>query len=190
MGPARAGQLAHVRADECTAHVLIGDQLVKTVPSSLDAEDLATLKMRGASPAGPPPAAPAPAPAPARAGSLPSGTVIVVDRAADANGVADLAGHRLKAGAELAPALSPCGSTATWSMSSATASWPGPCPVPFLPLTGPGCAAPGSPRPRCRRPLVTEHRVWHLERLRHGDSASLGTKVGTSWARWLAAESI
>ena len=50
-------------------------------------------------------------------------------------------------------ALSPCGSTATWSRSSATASWPGPCPVPSLPLTGPGCAAPGSPRPRCRRPL-------------------------------------
>ena len=60
MGPARAGQLAHVWADEFTVHVLIGGQLVKTVPSSLDAEDLATLKMRGASPAGPPPAAPAP----------------------------------------------------------------------------------------------------------------------------------
>ena len=78
--------------------MLIGGQLVKTVPSSLDAEDLATPKMPGASPVGPPPAAPAPA----RAGSLPSGTVIEVDRAADANGVADLAGHRVKAGAELA----------------------------------------------------------------------------------------
>ena len=61
MGPARAGQLAHVWADEFTVHVLIGGQLVKTVPSSLNAEDLATLKMRGARPAGPPPAAPAPA---------------------------------------------------------------------------------------------------------------------------------
>ena len=57
MGAERAGQLAHVRADEFTVHVLIGGQLVKTVPSSLDAEDLATLKMRGAAPAGPPPAA-------------------------------------------------------------------------------------------------------------------------------------
>ena len=57
----RAGQLAHLWADEFTVHVLIGGQLVKTVPSSLDAQDLATLKMRGASPAGPPPAAPAPA---------------------------------------------------------------------------------------------------------------------------------
>ncbi len=37
---------------------------------------------------------------------------------------------------------------------------------------------------------MTEHRIWHLERLRRGDSASLGTKVGTCWARWLAAGSI
>ncbi len=37
---------------------------------------------------------------------------------------------------------------------------------------------------------VTEHRVRHLERLRHGGSAILSTKVGTSWAGWLAAEFI
>ena len=98
MGTARAGQLAHVWADEFTVHVLIGGQLIKTVPSSLDAEDLATLRMRGASPAGPPPAAPAPA----RADALPGGTVIEVDRAVDGNGVADLAGHRLKIGPDLA----------------------------------------------------------------------------------------
>jgi transposase InsO family protein len=98
LGPARAGQLAHVWADEFTVHVLIGGQLVKTVPSSLDAEDLATLRMRGASPAGPPPAAPAPR----NAGALPGGTVIEVDRNVDTNGVADLAGHKIKAGAELA----------------------------------------------------------------------------------------
>jgi transposase InsO family protein len=98
MGAERAGQLAHVWADEFTVHVLIGGQLVKTVPSCLDAEDLATLKLRGASPAGPPPAAPSPA----KAGALPGGTVIEVDRSVDGNGIADLAGHRLKVGAELA----------------------------------------------------------------------------------------
>ena len=98
MGAERAGQLAHVWADEFTVHVLIGGQLVKTVPSSLNAEDLATLKMRGASRAGPPPAAPSPA----KAAPLPGGTVIEVDRAVDASGVADLAGHRVKIGAGLA----------------------------------------------------------------------------------------
>ena len=61
MGTERAGQLAHVWADEFTVHVLIGGQLVKTVPSCLDAKDLATLKMRGASPAGPRPQPPRPA---------------------------------------------------------------------------------------------------------------------------------
>jgi transposase InsO family protein len=98
MGAERAGQLAHVWADEFSIHVLIGGQLVKTVPSCLDAEDLATLTMRGASPAGPPPAAPAPR----KAGALPGGTVIEVDRSVDGNGVADLGGHRIKVGPELA----------------------------------------------------------------------------------------
>ena len=98
MGPALAGQAARVWADEVTVHVSIGGQLVKTVPSSLDAEDLAELRMRGAAPAGPPPAMPAPA----RADALPAGTVIEVDRAVDASGIADLAGHKVKVGAELA----------------------------------------------------------------------------------------
>jgi len=53
--------------------------------------------MRGASPAGPPPAAPSPA----KAGALPGGTMIEVDRNVDGNGVADLAGHRVKVGPEL-----------------------------------------------------------------------------------------
>jgi transposase InsO family protein len=98
MGPALAGQVARVWADEVTVHVTIGEQLVKTVPSSLDHEDLAELRMRGAAPAGPPPALPAPA----RAAALPAGTVIEVDRTVDVNGNADLAGRKVKIGAELA----------------------------------------------------------------------------------------
>ncbi|WP_300605988.1 IS481 family transposase [Trebonia sp.] len=98
LGPALAGQVARVWADEVTVHVLIGGQLVKTVPSSLDAEDLAELRMRGAAPAGPPPALPAPG----RAAALPAGTVIEVSRAVDVNGTADLAGRKVQVGAELA----------------------------------------------------------------------------------------
>ena len=93
MGPALAGQAARIWADEVTVHVLIGGHLVKTVPSSLDAEDLAELRMRGAAPAGPPPALPAPA----RAAALPAGTVIEVSRTVDVNGTADLGGHKVKA---------------------------------------------------------------------------------------------
>jgi transposase InsO family protein len=97
MGQALAGQVARVWADEATVHVTIGGQLAKTVPSTLDVEDLAELRMRGAAPAGPPPAMPAPARA-----DLAAGTVIELDRALDADGIADLAGHKVKVGAELA----------------------------------------------------------------------------------------
>jgi hypothetical protein len=53
--------------------------------------------MRGAAPTGPPPAMPAPARA-----TLPAGTVIEVSRTVDVNGNADLAGHKIKIGTELA----------------------------------------------------------------------------------------
>ena len=96
MGQALAGQAARVWADEATVHVSAGGRLV-TVPSSLSAEDLAELRMRGAAPAGPPPAMPAPARA-----ALPAGTVIEVSRTVDVNGNADLAGHKVKIGPELA----------------------------------------------------------------------------------------
>ena len=98
MGAGRAGQRAHVWADELSVHVLIDGELVKTVPSSLTAENLAELRMRGASPAGPPPATPS---LPKMA-SLPGGTVIEADRTVDANGNADLGGRKIPAGRALA----------------------------------------------------------------------------------------
>jgi hypothetical protein len=98
LGPNRGGQRAHVWVDEYTVHILIDGELVKTVPSNLSAEDLRDLSMRGAHPAGPPPATASVA----RAGTLPAATVIEVDRHVDINGNAELAKHRLKIGAELA----------------------------------------------------------------------------------------
>jgi transposase InsO family protein len=98
LGPAMAGQAARVWADEVTVHVTVGGRLIKTAPSSLVAEDLAELRMRGAAAAGPPPAMPAPA----RAGTLPAGTVIEVSRTVNADGNAGLGGRTVKVGAELA----------------------------------------------------------------------------------------
>ncbi len=97
MGAGRAGQRAHIWADELSVHVLIGGHLVKTVPSSLTAGHLAELRMRGASPAGPPPATALPG-----IGTLPGGTVIEADRNIDANGNSDLGGHKIPAGRALA----------------------------------------------------------------------------------------
>jgi hypothetical protein len=97
MGQAMARQVARVWADEVTVHVTVAEQFAKTVPSSLDAEDLAELRMRGAALAGPPPATPAPARA-----ALSAGSVIEVSRTVNADGNADLAGNEVKIGAELA----------------------------------------------------------------------------------------
>jgi hypothetical protein len=97
MGAQHAGLRAHVWADEHSVHVLVDGQLVKTVPSNLTADDLHHLRMRGALPAGPPPAASS-----AARTELAAGAVVEVDRSLDSNGATGLAGHRLKVGPELA----------------------------------------------------------------------------------------
>ena len=98
MGPARGGQHAHVWADENSVHIVIDGKLVKTVPSNLNADDLHELRMRGAQPAGPPPAS---TPALTSATALPAGAVIEVDRIVDNDGITHLAGTKLRLGADL-----------------------------------------------------------------------------------------
>lgn len=98
LGAARAGQRAHVWVDEHSVHVLIDGVLIKTVPSNLLAADLHELRLRGASPAGAPPAPSVPS----QAGRPPAGTIIEVDRFVDAAGYLALAGARTKVGVELA----------------------------------------------------------------------------------------
>jgi hypothetical protein len=97
MGPAYAGQLAHVWADEHSVHILIGGHLVRTLPSNLSTEDIDELRLRGAVPAGPPPADPA-----ARNRTLPGGAAVEVDRTVNADGIIGLGGHDLLLGAHLA----------------------------------------------------------------------------------------
>jgi hypothetical protein len=98
MGPAFADRPAHVWVDEHSVHVLINSSPVKTVPSNLNAADLAELQLRGAQPAGPPPASPAPP----RGGQLAAGAAIEVDRAVDTDGTIQLAGNKLNVGTPLA----------------------------------------------------------------------------------------
>ncbi|WP_327584615.1 integrase core domain-containing protein [Nonomuraea sp. NBC_00507] len=98
LGEAFAGRQAHVWADEHNVHVLIDGELVKTVPSNLDADDLHELTLRGAHPAGPPPAVTAVQ----QLDDLPAGAVIELDRRLDGEGNATLRGRRVKIGAELA----------------------------------------------------------------------------------------
>ncbi|WP_328508316.1 IS481 family transposase [Streptomyces mirabilis] len=98
LGAGRAGLRARIWADENTVHVLVNGEVVKSVPSNLDAEHLHQLKLRGARPAGPPPAPPAVD----RVGDLPSHQALEVERTVDPNGWINLAGQRVKIGSELA----------------------------------------------------------------------------------------
>jgi hypothetical protein len=97
MGSQHAGQLAHVWADEHSVHILVSGALVKTAASNLAPADLSELRLRGARPAGPPPAAAA-----ARNGRLPAGAVIELDRNVDSSGILMLGGTRLALGMNFA----------------------------------------------------------------------------------------
>ena len=67
-------------------HVLLDGYRVKTLPSRLDARDLARLAAGGATPAGPPPLPPA------------SGDVIEVERTVNASGAVSLGDHMISVG--------------------------------------------------------------------------------------------
>jgi hypothetical protein len=71
-------------------HVLLDGYRVKTLPSRLDARDLARLAAAGARPAGPPPLPPA------------SGEVIEVERTVNASGNVSLGNHMISVGLPLA----------------------------------------------------------------------------------------
>ncbi|RKT09238.1 integrase-like protein [Streptomyces sp. 1114.5] len=98
LGAERSGWLARVWADEHTIHVLVDGERVKTAPSNLDAEHLHQLRLRGARPAGPPPAMRSVA----RVGDIPAHQALEVERTVDPNGWINLAGRRVRIGSELA----------------------------------------------------------------------------------------
>ncbi|WP_433206426.1 IS481 family transposase [Nocardia sp. CA-107356] len=98
VGANRSGQLAHVWVDEHSVHIVVEGKLIKTAPSNLHVDDLHELRMRGARPAGAPPAAPR------LAGSraLSAGAAVEGDRLVDRDGQVYLGGSSVKLGGELA----------------------------------------------------------------------------------------
>ncbi|MET7356375.1 integrase core domain-containing protein [Streptomyces mirabilis] len=98
LGKEYAGRRARVWADEHTVHIVIDGELIRSVASCLDADNLQELSMRGAVRAGPPPAARAAG----RLGRLEPGTVIEVDRKVDLSGVTSLGSAKVRVGYELA----------------------------------------------------------------------------------------
>ena len=90
LGPAMAGRTVRLWTGLDRVHVLLDGYRVKTLPSRLDARDLARLAAAGARPAGAPPMPPA------------SGDVIEVERTVNASGNVSLGDHLISAGLPLA----------------------------------------------------------------------------------------
>jgi transposase InsO family protein len=90
LGPAMTGRLIRIWADTQRVHVLAGGHRIKTLPSRLEARDLARLRANGAVPAGAPPLPP------------PSGAIVEVDRTVSASGNISVGNHVISAGSPLA----------------------------------------------------------------------------------------
>jgi hypothetical protein len=90
LGPAMTGRTVRLWAGLDRVHVLLDGYRVKTLPSRLDARDLARRAAAGARPAGPPPLPPA------------SGDVTEVERTVNASGNVSLGNHVISAGLPLA----------------------------------------------------------------------------------------
>jgi hypothetical protein len=89
LGPAMTGRTVRLWAGLKQVHVLLDGHRIETLPSRLDARDLARLAAAGAQPAGPPPLPPA------------SGNVTEVDRTVNASGNVSLGDHIISAGLPL-----------------------------------------------------------------------------------------
>jgi hypothetical protein len=90
LGPAMTGRLVRIWADTQRVHVLPSGHRIKTLPSRLDATDLARLRANGAVPAGGPPLPPA------------SGQIIEIERTVNASGNISVGNHVISAGSPLA----------------------------------------------------------------------------------------
>ena len=84
------GRTVRIWAGTRQVHVLAGGYRIKTLPSRLDATDLARLAASGAIPAGPPPLPP------------PEGSVIEIERTVSASGNVSIGNHVISAGSPLA----------------------------------------------------------------------------------------
>jgi hypothetical protein len=150
LGPAMTGRTVRLWAGLDRVHVLLDRYRVKTLPSRLDARDLARLAAAGASPAGPPPLPPA------------SGEVIEVERTVNASGNVSLGNYMISAGLPLA------GQRVTLRLDGPVAHiLPGgilartiACPVPSAARSGLRGARAGTAQPpRLPEPLTVTRRV-------------------------------
>ena len=150
LGPAMTGRTVRLWAGLDQVHVLLDGHRIKTLPSRLDARDLARLAAAGAQPAGPPPLPPA------------SGDVTEVERTVNASGNVSLGDHIISAGLPLAGQRvtlrldGPVAHVLSGGVLARTVA----CPVPPEARPRLRGARPGTAQPtRLPEPLVVTRRV-------------------------------
>ena len=150
LGPALAGRTVQLWAGLDRVHVHVDGFRVKTLPSRLDARDLARLSAAGARPAGPPPVPPA------------AHGVIEVERTVSAAGTVSLGGYPLSVGCPLAGQRvtlrldGPLAHVLSGGVLTRTIT----CPVPPASRARLRGARTGTPQPpRLPEPLVVNRRV-------------------------------
>jgi hypothetical protein len=150
LGPALAGRTVRLWAGLDRVHVLIDGFRLKSLPSRLDARELARLAAAGARPAGPPPLAPA------------AGGVIELERTVSASGTVGLGRYQLSVGSPLAGRRvmlrldGPVAHVLTGGVLARTIA----CPVPQATRARLRGARAGSPQPpRLPGPLIVKRRV-------------------------------
>lgn len=94
---ALAGRAVTVWADHRSIHVVLDGELIRTRPSRLATEDLATLRLRSPRPAGPEPGTPA-----ASHRATTGASVVEIERTVDRDGNVNLGGQRVALAAHLA----------------------------------------------------------------------------------------
>jgi hypothetical protein len=150
LGPAMTGRTVRLWAGLSQVHVLLDGHRIKTLPSRLDARDLARLTAAGAQAAGPPPLPPA------------SGEVTEVDRTVNASGNVSLGDRVISAGLPLAGQRvtlrleGPVAHVLAGGVLVRTVA----CPVPAEARPRLRGARPGTAQPPCLpEPLVVTRRV-------------------------------
>jgi Integrase core domain len=118
LGPAMTGRTVRLGAGLSQVHILLDGDRIKTLPSRLDARDLARLAAAAAQPAGQPPLPPA------------SGDVTEVDRTVNASGNVSLGDHVISAGLPLAGQRVTLRLDGPSLTSWPPGSWPAPSPAP------------------------------------------------------------
>lgn len=138
------------RADQRSVHPTLDGHLVRTAASRPSARDLRWLTLRGARPAGPPPASPA-LPHTQGALAVPAGQAVEIDRVVHRDGLVDVGGTTFQVGTALSGQMITLRLDGHLMHAIADDVLAAPGSVRSAPIACRRCGASAPPRPHCPR---------------------------------------